>query len=93
MTAPGPGHNSGASPIVAGKLKSFIERIERLEAEKAELAADVKEVYGEAKGEGYDTKIMRRMVRLRKLGKQQIAEQAELMEMYARALGMDPMFL
>lgn len=93
VAAPGPGHNSGASPIVAGKLKSFIERIERLEAEKAELAADVKEVYGEAKGEGYDTKIMRRMVRLRKLDKQQIAEQAELMEMYARALGMDPMFL
>ena len=51
--------------IAADRLKSFIERIERLEEEKAALAADIREVYAEAKGTGFDTKVMRQIVRLR----------------------------
>ena len=78
----------GSGAIVPGKLKSFIERIERLEAEKAELAADIREVYGEAKGEGYDTKIMRQLIKLRKLDKQELNEQEELLDTYRKALGM-----
>ncbi|MBL8836676.1 MAG: DUF2312 domain-containing protein [Alphaproteobacteria bacterium] len=78
----------GSGAITPGKLKSFIERIERLEAEKAELAADIREVYGEAKGEGYDTKIMRQLIKLRKLDKQELTEQEELLDTYRKALGM-----
>jgi uncharacterized protein (UPF0335 family) len=61
--------------IAADRLKTFIERIERLEEEKAALAADIREVYSEAKGEGFDAKIMRQVVRLRKLDSQDRQEQ------------------
>ena len=69
-------------------LKSFIERIERLEEEKAALAADIREVYSEAKGTGFDTKIMRQVVRLRKLDTADRQEQDALLDMYRNALGM-----
>ena len=71
------------------KLKQFIARIERLEAEKAELAADIREVYAEAKGVGFDTKIMRQVVRLRKLDSQDRQEQDAILDLYRQALGME----
>jgi len=78
----------GSGAIAPAKLKSFIERIERLEGEKAELAEDIREVYAEAKGEGFDTKIMRQVIRLRKLEVQERREQEELLDTYRKALGM-----
>ncbi len=72
----------------AARLKSFIERIERLEEEKAATAADIKEVYAEAKGTGFDIKIMRQVVRLRKMESDARREQEELLDLYQRALGM-----
>jgi len=72
--------------IAAEKLKSFVERIERLESEKTELAGDIREVYSEAKGNGFDTKIMRQVIRLRKMEVADRREQDELLEIYRRAL-------
>lgn len=72
--------------IAAEKLKSFVERIERLEAEKTELAGDIREVYAEAKGNGFDTKIMRQVIRLRKMEVADRREQDELLDLYRRAL-------
>ncbi len=72
--------------IAATKLKSFVERIEKLEAEKAELTADIREVYAEAKGNGFDTKIMRLVIRLRKMEEPDRREQDELLDLYRAAL-------
>jgi uncharacterized protein (UPF0335 family) len=69
-------------------LKSFIERIERLEEEKAALAADIREVYSEAKGTGFDVKIMRQVVRLRKMETADRQEQDAILDLYLSALGM-----
>jgi len=77
---------SATSSIAAEKLKSFVERIERLETEKTELAADIREVYSEAKGNVFDTKIMRQVIRLRKMEVADRREQDELLELYRRAL-------
>ncbi len=74
--------------IAAGELRSFIERVERLEEEKRELAEQVKEVMAEAKGRGYDTKVLRKIIALRKRDKDDIAEEQAVMEMYMAALGM-----
>jgi len=74
--------------FVQGKLRAFIERIERLEEEKAALAADIREVYSEAKGEGFDVKIMRQVIRLRKLETADRQEMEALLEVYLDALGM-----
>ena len=72
--------------IAAAKLRSFVERIEKLETEKTELAADIREVYAEAKGNGFDTKIMRQVIRLRKMEEPDRREQDELLDLYRRAL-------
>ncbi|MCA0449980.1 MAG: DUF2312 domain-containing protein [Tagaea sp.] len=72
--------------IAAAKLKSFVERIERLETEKADLGADIREVYAEAKGNGFDTKIMRQVIKLRKMEEPDRKEQDELLDLYRRAL-------
>ena len=75
--------------VVAGdQLRSYIERIERLEEEKAALAADVREVFAEAKGNGFDVKIMRQVLRLRKMDGDDRAEQEALLDVYKRAIGM-----
>ncbi len=74
--------------IAADRLRSFIERIERLEEEKAALAADIREVFAEAKSNGFDTKIMRQVVRLRKMESADREEQELLLDLYKRALGM-----
>jgi uncharacterized protein (UPF0335 family) len=77
-----------AQGVAADRLKSFIERIERLEEEKAAIAGDVKEVYSEAKSSGFDTKIMRQIVRLRKMEPQERNEQEQLLDVYKQAVGM-----
>ena len=77
---------SDVGGIAADKLRSFVERIERLEEEKAALAADIREVYSEAKGSGFDVKIIRQVVSLRKLDQSERQEQEELLDVYRRAL-------
>jgi len=69
-------------------LRSFIERIERLEEEKKALADDIKEVYSEAKGTGFDTKVMRQVIRLRKMESADRQEQEAMLDLYLGALGM-----
>ena len=74
---------------VAGeRLRSFVERIERLEEEKAALAADIREFYAEAKGGGFDIKVLRQIVRLRKMDQADRQEQEEILDLYMRALDM-----
>lgn len=74
--------------VAADQLRLFIERIERLEEEKKGIADDVKDVYAEAKANGYDTKTMRAIVRLRKMEKQTRDEMDALLETYRNALGL-----
>jgi len=74
--------------IAADQLRLFIERIERLEEEKKGIADDIKDVYAEAKANGYDTKTMRTIVRLRRMEKHQLDEQDALIETYRAALGL-----
>jgi len=74
--------------VAADQLKSFIERIERLEEEKAGIAGDIKEIYAEAKGNGFDTKVMRRIVSLRKKDHAERQEEEAILELYLQALGM-----
>jgi uncharacterized protein (UPF0335 family) len=74
--------------VSAARLKAFIERIEKLEEDKAAVSEDLKEVYAEAKGTGYDTKTMRKIVSLRKMDVEKRREADELLELYKSALGM-----
>ncbi len=74
--------------IAAERLRSYIERIERLEEEKAALAADIREVFAEAKSDGFDSKVMRQVVRLRKMELSDREEQEHILDLYKRALGM-----
>ena len=74
--------------VTAGELKQFIERVETLEEERREVAEQIKEVMAEAKGRGYDTKVMRKIVALRKRDKDDVAEEEAVLEMYKQALGM-----
>ena len=70
----------------ADRLRSFIQRIERLEEDKKGIADDIKEVYGEAKGEGFDVKVLRKVIALRKKDPEEIAEEEELLELYMSAI-------
>lgn len=72
------------------QLKSIVERIERLEAEKQDIAGDIKEVYSEAKANGYDTKALRAVIRLRKIAVSERLEQEAILDTYLAALGMVP---
>ncbi|MBY5974877.1 DUF2312 domain-containing protein [Ferrimonas balearica] len=74
--------------VTAGELRSFIERFERLDAEKKDIADQQKEVMAEAKGRGYDTKVLRKIIALRKREPDDIAEEEAVLEMYKEALGM-----
>ena len=76
--------------IAGDRLKSLIERIERLEEEKRALGEDIKEVYAEAKGTGFDPKIMRQIIRIRRRDKDDLDEEESLLDVYKRALGMLP---
>ena len=73
-----------------GQLRSLVERIERLEEEKKATMADIKEVYAEAKGHGFDTKILRKVISLRKRESHELAEEEAILELYMQALGMLP---
>ena len=74
--------------VSSAQLKSFIERIERLEEEKAAVSEQIREVFGEAKGMGFDVKIIRQVVKIRKMETQERLEQEELLDLYLSALGM-----
>ena len=76
--------------IAVERLKSFIERIERLEEDKRALSGDLKEVYAEAKGTGFEPKIMRQIIKIRKMDKDEVDEEESLLDLYKRALGMMP---
>ena len=69
-------------------LKSFIERIERLEEEKASISADIREVFAEAKANGFDTKVLKEVIKLRKMDSDERAEKESLLDVYLHALGM-----
>ncbi len=77
----------GASTVAAERLRSFIERVENLEEEKANIMNDIKEVFLEAKGEGYDVKTLRAIIRLRKMDRAERQEQEALLDLYLSALG------
>jgi uncharacterized protein (UPF0335 family) len=74
--------------VAADQLKAFIERIERLEEEKAGIAGDIKDIYAEAKGTGFDTKAIRKIVSLRKKDHDERREEEAILELYLQALGM-----
>ena len=74
--------------IAGDILKAYIERIERLEEEKKNLAADIREIYAEAKGNGFEPKIMRKLVSLRKMDQSDRQEEEELLDLYRRAVGL-----
>jgi len=76
--------------IAQDQLRSIVARIERLEEEKTVLATDIKEVYAEAKGNGFDVKILRKIVRLRKQEQSERLEEEEITDLYMHALGMLP---
>lgn len=74
--------------VTAGELRSFVERFERLEAEKKDIADQQKEVMAEAKSRGYDTKVLRKVIGLRKRDPEDISEEEAVLELYKEALGM-----
>jgi uncharacterized protein (UPF0335 family) len=79
----------GTDEVNAGHLRAFVERIERLEEEKKALADDIKDVYAEAKGNGFDIKIMRKIVSIRKQDREKRREEEEILDLYLAALGMN----
>ena len=81
---------AASAGVARDQLKSIIERIERLEEEKQAIAGDIKEVYGEAKANGFDTKTLRQIVRIRKQDTAERQEQEALLDLYMHALGMIP---
>ncbi|MEM9437430.1 MAG: DUF2312 domain-containing protein [Pseudomonadota bacterium] len=88
MSDTSPDPSSESYRVTANELRQFIERFERLEAEKKDLADQQKEVMAEAKARGYDTKVMRKIVALRKRDKDDLAEEEAVLDMYKAALGM-----
>lgn len=78
----------GVYRVAANELRQFVERVERLEAEKKDIAEQIKEVYAESKSRGYDNKAMRKLIALRKRDKDALAEEEAVLEMYKEALGM-----
>jgi uncharacterized protein (UPF0335 family) len=82
--------SAGTTPenFAKERLKALIERVERLEEEKSELASDVRDVYAEAKSAGFEPKVMRQIIRLRKMDSEARMEQEELLDLYKTTLGM-----
>lgn len=81
-------HNQSAYAVTADELRQFIERFEQLEAEKKDVATQQKELMGEAKGRGYDTRVMRKIIAMRKRKPDELAEEEAVLELYKTALGM-----
>ena len=80
---------SDVGGIAQAQLKSMIERIEHLEEEKKGIADDIKDIYAEAKGQGFDVKVLRKIISLRKKSKEDRQEEEELLELYKSAIGME----
>jgi uncharacterized protein (UPF0335 family) len=74
--------------VAQDQLRAFVERIERMEEEKKAIADDIKEIYAEAKGNGFDTKVLRQIIRIRKQDHQERMEQEAILDLYMSALGM-----
>lgn len=91
-TQPMRGEGAEANTVAADQLRSLIERIERLEEEKATIAEDIKQVFAEAKGSGFDTKAMRSLLKIRKRDAAELAEEHAVLDLYMNALGMLPLF-
>jgi uncharacterized protein (UPF0335 family) len=88
VTDPNGDVTSTSQTVAAGQLRAFIERVERLEEEKATVGEDIKEVYAEAKGTGFDTKAMRKIIALRKKDQAERQEEETILDLYKAALGM-----
>lgn len=84
--APGPGHNEPG--IAKERLRSFVERIERLEEESRGVRSDIRDIYTLAKSAGFDAKVLRQLIRIRRLEANEVEEQEQLLDVYRRALGM-----
>jgi len=80
---------TSGTAVAAAELRSIIERVERLEEEKAAIASDIKDVLGEAKGRGYDTKAIKTILRLRKKDANERLEEESILQTYMAALGME----
>jgi uncharacterized protein (UPF0335 family) len=80
-------HPDVLNATAQGQLKSIIERVERLEQEKAEVAEQIKEVFAEAKGNGFDTKVLRKVVRIRKQDRAKRMEEEAILDLYLSAIG------
>ena len=80
--------NETAQTVAANQLRAFIERVERLEEEKKTISEDIKEVYAEMKGTGFDTKAVRTLIRLRKKDQAERQEEEAILDLYKAALGM-----
>ncbi|CAO4178996.1 DUF2312 domain-containing protein [Methylorubrum populi] len=88
MSTPAAVGQGDPSSVAADQLKSIIERIERLEEEKAGIAGDIKDVYAEAKGNGFDTAVLRKIIARRKRDRDEVQEEDAILELYLSALGM-----
>ena len=82
---PGTGHNTGG--IAGDRLRSIVDRIERLNEERAALGSDIKDIYAEAKSAGFDVKVLRQLIRIRKMEPAEVEEIETLLDVYRRALG------
>ena len=89
MTKQPEGPKIGDNSLNGGQLRAFVERVERLSEEKKAIADDIKEVYAEAKGTGYDVKIMRKVVSIRKQDHNKRREEEEILDLYLSALGVE----
>ena len=86
MDTPTTGHNSGN--IAGERLRSIVERIERLEEERKALGSDIRDIFSEAKSAGFDVKVLRQLIRIRKMEPADLEEQETLLDIYRRAIGM-----
>ena len=82
------GEDAAAGGVAADRLRSIIERVERLEAERKALASAIKDIFTEAKSAGFDVKVIRQIIRIRKQEPAEVEEQETLLDIYRRALGM-----
>ena len=80
---------TGAEEVNAGHLRAFVERIERLDEEKKALSDDIKDVYGEAKANGFDVKVIRKIISIRKQDRDKRMEEETILDLYLAALGMN----
>src|ERR1700734_1010887 len=88
ITGRNPANEEKARNIAGERLRSIVERIERLEEERKALASDIKDIYSEAKSAGFDVKVLRQLIRIRKQEPAEIEEQETLLDVYRRAIGM-----